>query len=414
MNGNEPLHNPSSLERERKDVPEVPPETVPETAMSAPGESAKPYTVSGLTRLIKENVEKLNKIWLTGEISNLKCHTSGHVYLTIKDNENQINGVIWRHTAKNVALSLKDGIEVLVSGDLTIYGPQSKYQITIETIEPRGDGVLLVAFENLKKKLSGMGLFDPKHKKPLPPMPRKICLVTSPTGAAVQDILNVIARRFPKVHVLIFPVRVQGEGAAQEIAQAIRFINQSPALSDVEVMIVGRGGGSLEDLWAFNEEIVAHAIYESRIPIISAVGHEIDTTIADLVADRRALTPSESGELVVPRLDQICQSLEIKKRQLHVAFYNRFNLARSHLSRIATHRALTRPLDRIRQTQQRLDISSQRLKNSLERLLQKKRFYLAQISSKLFVKQPSIQVQRYRQHLESLSGRMEKIGRAHV
>ncbi len=364
------------------------------------------YTVTELTRIIKGRVEDIGRVWLRGEISNLKCHSSGHVYLTLKDSDNQINAIIWRYNSKNQEIELKDGLEVLVSGDLTIYGPQSKYQVTIETIEPQGTGLLLIAFENLKKKLAAAGLFDRRHKKPLPLLPRKICLVTSPTGAAVQDILNVISRRFPRVTVLIYPVRVQGDGAAQEIAEAIAVINHHADLADVDVIITGRGGGSLEDLWAFNEEIVVQAIFASRIPIISAVGHEIDVTIADLVADRRALTPSEAGELVVPRLDQVYQDLQAKGRQLQMASYNRLQLARSNLDRLATHRALFRPLDRVRQLQQKTDGYWQRLHTTLERQLHRRRICLSQLSNLLQLQRPLTRVERDRQHLDHLRHRL--------
>lgn len=365
-----------------------------------------PYTVSQLTHEIKSRLENFHSIWLSGEISNLKYHSSKHIYLTLKDSENQIAAVIWRSTAKDLQFELHDGMEVLVSGELTVYGPKSTYQITINTIEPRGLGALLLAFEKLKTKLSQLGLFAPEHKKPLPAMPRKICVVTSPTGAAIQDILNVIERRFPLVKILIYPVRVQGENAHQQIADAIRFVNRHPALSDVEVMIVGRGGGTLEDLWAFNEESVAYAIFESRIPIISAVGHEINVTIADLVADRRALTPTEAGEIVVPRLDQVYQSLQNKKNQLSVAIYHRMKICRSSLSKLSTHRAFTRPLEKIRHVRQKLDIFNQRLRSHAERMVQHKHLLLAQSSGKLLSHQPAIRLQRYEQRLEELKKRI--------
>ncbi len=366
----------------------------------------KPYNITELTKIIKERIETLGLVWLTGEISNLKCHSSGHIYLTLKDSENQITAVIWRHVAKKVDFELKDGLEVLVSGEISIYGPQSKYQISLETIEPRGAGILLIAFENLKKKLSALGLFDPKHKKPLPYLPQKICIITSPTGAAVQDIISVILRRFPNVTILVYPVRVQGEGAAQEVADALYTVNEK--IPDVDVIIAGRGGGSLEDLWAFNEEIVAHAIYASRIPVISAVGHEIDVTIADFVADRRALTPTEAGELAVPRMDQIQEYLYTKTRQIQMAIHNRLYAARSYLDRLSSHRALIKPMDRVRLSQQKLDNLSQRLNSNIEKQIQRRRIFLTNIANQLALQQPLTRVHRHRQHLDNLAGLLSR------
>ncbi len=368
----------------------------------------KPYTITELTKKIKLQVEEIGSVWLMGEISNLKYHSSGHIYLTLKDSENQVVAVIWRCNAKNISAPLKDGLEVLVHGELTVYGPQSKYQISIDTLELRGQGALLIAFENLKHKLAALGYFDPRHKKSLPSMPRKIGIITSPTGAAVQDMINVIQRRFAKVVILIYPVRVQGEGAAQEVANAIYCMNNDAYFRDIEVLIVGRGGGSLEDLWAFNEEVVAKAIFESRIPIISAVGHEIDITISDLVADRRALTPSEAGELVVPRYDQILQILQTRTRQLQIAMQSYIHRARAKLDRLATHRALVKPMDRLHHLTQRVDILHQRLQNALFQILQQQAWLLAQIRNKLLLQQPNNRLQRFHQHLEQLEMRLER------
>ena len=385
---------------------EIPKEIPQEIVEEKPKATPKSYSITELTKIIKERVETLGIVWLTAEISNLKCHTSGHIYLTLKDSENQINAVIWKHIAKKIDFDLKDGLEVLVSGEITIYGPQSKYQITLETIEPRGAGLLLVAFENLKKKLSALGLFDPAHKKPLPSFPKKICIITSPTGAAVQDIISVILRRFPNVAILVYPVRVQGEGAAKEVADALYTVNEK--LPDVDVIIAGRGGGSLEDLWAFNEEIVAQAIYASRIPVISAVGHEIDVTIADFVADKRALTPTEAGELAVPRLDQIYDYLQGRTRQIQTAIQNRLYATRSYLDRLSSHRALMKPLDRVRLLQQNLDMISQKLNSAIERQIQKRRIFLSNMANKFAMQQPLTRVQKHHQHLDNLSGLLSR------
>lgn len=369
-------------------------------------EQSKALTVTQLTEKIRGNVEHIGLVWLTGEISGLKCHTSGHIYLTIKDGENQIAAIVWRRVAKKLATDLKDGIEVLVSGEISVYGPQSKYQIYVKSIEPRGAGALLIAFENLKKKLSAEGLFDRKRKKTLPKMPKKICIVTSPTGAAVQDILNVINRRFSALEILIYPVRVQGDQASKEIADAIEFINTSSELCDVETLIVGRGGGSPEDLWAFNEEIVARAIFRSKIPVISAVGHEIDFTISDYVADRRALTPSEAGELAVPRYDQVLRDLKTKERQLHLSMMNKLHLAKSNVNRLGSSRCFTKPQDRIDQYYQTLDILEQRMKNCVTKFVKDKHIVISQLYGQLVAQRPSNRVIRYQEHLESLRSRL--------
>jgi exodeoxyribonuclease VII large subunit len=243
-------------------------------------------------------------------------------------------------------------MEVIVAGNLTVYEPRGTYQIIISSIRPRGLGALQLAFLRLRDKMEKEGLFRPEHKKPLPLLPACIGVVTSPTGAAIHDILTVIARRFPPAHIVLRAVRVQGEGAAEEIAQGIADFN---AWGQADVLIVGRGGGSLEDLWAFNEEAVARAIHASCIPVISAVGHEIDVTIADLVADRRALTPSEAGEIVLPRLDDLLATLGGHRDRLAAALRGQLDLARERLERLRTSYGFRAPLDRIRLHQQRLD-----------------------------------------------------------
>jgi len=257
----------------------------------------KILTVSELTQQIKQRLEEgFREIWVEGELSNLRSPSSGHYYFTLKDDKSQMRAVIFRFMGRFLKFALQDGLSVICRGRVTVYEPRGEYQLILDYIEPKGIGALQLAFEQLKEKLKREGLFDPAHKKPLPLLPKKIGIVTSPSGAAIQDLLQVIGRRFPTVEILINPVRVQGEGAAQEIATAIEELNR---VSGIDVIIVARGGGSLEDLWAFNEEVVARAIFRSAIPTISAVGHEIDFTIADFVADLRAPTPSVAGELVV-------------------------------------------------------------------------------------------------------------------
>src|SRR3989338_1724192 len=319
----------------------------------------KILTISELTRRIRSSLEQdYFNLWVVGEVSNVKKPTSGHVYLTLKDANAQLQSVMFKFIANSVKFELKDVMEVLAFGSITVYESRGQYQLVIEKIEPKGIGALQLAFLQLKERLEKEGLFDPAHKKPLTLVPQKIAIVTSLTGAAIRDILNVINRRFSRVEILIYPVKVQGEGAALEIAQAIKDLNTIP---DIDVMIVGRGGGSLEDLWAFNEEVVARSIYASKIPVISAVGHEIDVTISDLVADKRALTPTEAGELVVPRYEQLKDSIEKIKSRLIQALYNKILLIKSHLQGIKNSFPFKKPFDRILRLQQRIDEIVQRL-----------------------------------------------------
>ncbi|MCP4750338.1 MAG: exodeoxyribonuclease VII large subunit [Proteobacteria bacterium] len=271
-------------------------------------------TVTELTQGIKQLLElNYGELSLKGEISNLARPSSGHVYFNVKDDRSQISGVMFRSAAQRCRFELENGLEVLLFGRITVYEPRGVYQIIVDRVEPLGAGALQFAFEQLKEKLSKEGLFDPQFKCGIPYLPEGIGIVTSPTGAAVRDILNVLGRRFPNVPVLIYPVSVQGDRAAGEIALAI---DQFQNIPGIDLLIVGRGGGSIEDLWAFNEEIVARAIFRSKIPIISAVGHETDFTISDFVADMRAPTPSAAAELAVPLKDDLVQRIDENRRKL--------------------------------------------------------------------------------------------------
>lgn len=339
------------------------------------------FTVSEITRQIRTSLEyNFSNISILGEISNVRRPSSGHIYLTLKDKNSQLQAVVFRNVANKIKFELKDGMEVITFGSVTVYEPRGQYQLIINKVEPKGVGALQLAFQQLKEKLEKEGLFDQTHKKPIPFIPQKIGIVTSPTGAAIKDILNIIDRRFANVEILIYPVKVQGEGAAREIAEAITELN---TLTDIDVIIAGRGGGSLEDLWAFNEEIVARSIYNSRIPIISAVGHEIDITIADLVADKRALTPSEAGELVVPRKDLLLDMLEKLETRLLQSLTGKLRLSKDKLIRIANSYAMRQPFDRLRRWQQRLDEFAQRLKLNITHALNTEREKLSGIAGKL-------------------------------
>ncbi len=343
--------------------------------------SEKVITVSEVTRGIRTFLEhNFSSISILGEISNVRKPGSGHIYLTLKDKNAQLQAVIFRNAVNRIKFELKDGLEVISTGSITVYEPRGQYQLIINKIEPKGIGSLQLAFQQLKEKLEKEGLFDRAHKKPIPFIPQKIGIVTSPTGAAIRDILNIIERRFANVEILIYPVKVQGEGAAEEIAEAIIALNN---ISDIDVIIAGRGGGSLEDLWAFNEEIVARSIYNSQIPIISAVGHEIDITIADLVADKRALTPSEAGELVVPRKDLLTEILEKLKTRHLQALSSKLRLSKDKLARIASSYAMRQPFDRLHRWQQKLDELSQRLNLNITHALNTEREKLSGIAGKL-------------------------------
>lgn len=275
--------------------------------MIDPLEETRVLTITELTGRIREVLEgTFGFLWVKGEVSNLRRPSSGHFYFTLKDDSAQIRAVLFRQSAGRLGFDLEDGMEILCRGKITVYGQRGEYQILVDAAEPRGLGALQKAFEQLKKRLEGEGLFDRAWKKPIPFLPERIAVVTSPTGAVIRDILNITERRFPSVDILVVPVRVQGVEAAPEICEAVALLNE---YSLADVMILARGGGSLEDLLPFNDERVARAIHASRIPVISAVGHEIDYTIADFVADLRAPTPSAAAELVVPGRDDLMKHL---------------------------------------------------------------------------------------------------------
>jgi exodeoxyribonuclease VII large subunit len=336
-------------------------------------DGAKVLSVSELNNTVRTLLEEgFPSVWVTGEVSNLARPSSGHQYFSLKDSQAQLRSVIWRGIGLRLRVQLKDGMEVIARGRLTVYVARGDYQLIVEEIHPRGFGALELALRQLKERLFALGYFDPRRKKPLPPWPRRVALVTSPSGAAVRDMLEILGRRWPAVEVWICPVRVQGDGAAQEIAAAIGLLNRLKPTTDV--IIVGRGGGSAEDLWAFNEEVVAHALFASRIPVVSAVGHEIDLTIADLVADRRALTPSEAAELVVPNRAELSDSITDCATRLRGLVNARLERARRGVQDLAERRAFRLPLERIRDAERRLDELAERLarvaRQRLERLQQ--------------------------------------------
>ena len=325
--------------------------------------AGKIYKVHEITQILQGILRSepiLQDLWLEGEISNLGRPASGHVYFTLKDNSSQIQCAIFRPAASRLRFPMQNGDAVLVNGRLTIYDARSQYQIIGERVVPAGVGELQLAFERLKEQLAEEGLFDPIHKKPLPKFPRKMGLITSATGAAIRDILRMLQKRYPVVEVLLFPTLVQGEDAAAEIAHAIGCMNRLPG---IDLLIVGRGGGSIEDLWAFNEEVVARAIFASNIPIVSAVGHETDVTIADLVADHRAPTPSAAVENIVPDQAEIRQQLAVVSSGLVRSIAGQIDAIRTKLENIQSRIPATHRIDainRLRQTIDQLDLRGQR------------------------------------------------------
>jgi exodeoxyribonuclease VII large subunit len=318
-----------------------------------------------LTGLLRTSIEeRFSDIWLEGELSNLRAPGSGHVYCTLKDKTSQIRAVLFRSSAVRLRFALQEGLQVIVRGRLTVYEPRGEYQIVLDTVEPKGIGALQLAFEQLKERLAAEGLFDQDRKKLIPAFPRTVGVVTSLTGAAIRDILAVLRRRWPTLHILIAPVQVQGESAGRQIAEALNALSD---LSFVDVIIVGRGGGSLEDLWSFNEEIVVRAIAASHVPVVSAVGHEIDVTLADFVADLRAPTPSAAAEAVVPVLAEIVERLRELKVRLGQVMLRHCAFERQRLD--AGIRGVTDVRFRLQEAAQQTDDMVDRLREMVQQLL---------------------------------------------
>ena len=382
------------------------PEEAAETSNHLEAESAQPqvYSVSGLTRDIRAIMEAaFDSVWVEGEISNFRTVASGHSYFVLKDGKAQIRCVLFKGYRAGIKFQPEDGDQVLLFGRITVYDARGEYQIITESLEPRGLGALQKAFEQLKAKLEKEGLFDDAAKKPLPAVPWKIGVVTSSTGAAVRDILNVIRRRNPKVSVLLRPAKVQGEGSAKDIAQGIRDLN---TVKDVDVIIIGRGGGSLEDLWAFNEEEVARAIFASRIPIVSAVGHEIDFTIADFVADLRAPTPSAAAELTVPVLNEILKDIRSLTGELVETLCQQVEDYRDLLNRLMDRRFFHQPKEIFSPHVQRLDDLHTRMVRSLEQGLVIHQQRLEDRKHRLIQASPKNKIQLLSEKLVGLQNRM--------
>lgn len=360
-------------------------------------------TVSALTALVRGVLEEnFDQVWVEGEISNFVSPQSGHCYFTLKDAGAQIRCVMFRGAARALKFTPGDGMRVLTRGRLTLFEPRGEYQLVAEYLEPQGIGGLQLAFIQLKERLAKEGLFSELHKKEIPKLPRRIGVVTSPTGAAIRDILTVLSRRFANVELLIYPVRVQGEGAAGEIARAIDDLNR---VGNLDVMIVGRGGGSLEDLWAFNEEIVARAIHRSAVPVISAVGHEVDFTIADFVADLRAATPSAAAELVVRSKKEITAELDALCHRLDMSQLRRQESLRAQVASLA--RSVTDPTRILGHLSQRVDSLDARLARETGLILEKGAERVATLSARLAQQSPALTLKRSSERLATLSLRMD-------
>ena len=337
------------------------------------GESPRVHTVSTLTEEIKGLLEEhFEFIWVEAEVSNFRVPSSGHYYMVLKDEKAQIRAVMFRPQARYLKFTPEDGMMVLAQGRIGVYQPRGEYQIILDYLEPLGVGALALAFEQLKKKLAAEGIFDEAAKRPLPFLPQRVAVITSPTGAAIRDFLKVIQRRFANIEIIVVPVKVQGEGATEEIVEALEIVNGA---LDVDVVVLTRGGGSLEDLWAFNREELAYAIRASSIPVVSAVGHEIDITISDLAADLRAPTPSAAAELLVAEKESLKEGLADHRDRLASAFRKQMAFARERLALLKRH--LRDPRRRLADTWLRLDDMNQRLIRGMEFLVEGHRKDLA-------------------------------------
>ncbi|KJY96495.1 MULTISPECIES: exodeoxyribonuclease VII large subunit [Pseudoalteromonas] len=362
------------------------------------------YTVSRLNREIRTVLERgFASIVLNGEISNFVAPASGHWYFSLKDDKSQVRAAMWRGNNRYAQIRPKNGDQVQVHARVSLYEPRGDYQVIVERMEAAGEGLLKQQFEALKMRLASEGLFNSSYKKPLPSSINKVGVVTSSTGAAIKDILTVLKRRAPQLEVVIYPCQVQGDSAHQGIIDKIALAN---ARKEVDVLIVGRGGGSLEDLWCFNHEQLARAIFASELPVISAVGHEIDTTISDFVADIRAATPSAAAELVSPDSEQIKQFLAHKKQQLHSAWRHRLAAYQQQLQQLQSRLSHQHPANQLMQQQQRLDELQMRLHRAMEQRFNHQQQHLGELSMRLQRANPAQRVASAKYQLQQLSSRL--------
>jgi exodeoxyribonuclease VII large subunit len=368
------------------------------------------FTVSEITRVVREVLEgRIGEVWVEGEVSNYRKQSSGHHYFTLKDDRSQIPCVMFaRSYGAQSRVALSDGMQVQVYGMVSVYEARGQYQLIVQLLQPRGQGLLQAKFEALKRKLQVEGLFEKDHKRPIPKFPRRVALVTSATGAAVQDMLNILKRRSPWLRILICPVRVQGEGAAAEISEMIDFLSLRADELEIDLMIIGRGGGSLEDLWEFNEERVARSIYGSRIPVVSAVGHEIDFTIADFVADLRAPTPSAAAELVGPDIVALRGDLVSRRSVLDRSIRQALEIRQLQVRRLSERPYFREPGRFIVERQQRVDQLEMRLSEIWKSALQERRSRIERNLTFLSAFRPERWLQAKRGELAGLEGRLRR------
>lgn len=373
-------------------------------------DSSNYITITEVNKYIKEIINDdllLKKVYLKGEISNFKAHSRGHYYFTLKDENSRIAAVMFSFNNKNLKFVPYDGMKVLVTGKIDVYEASGAYQIYVEDMMPDGIGALYVAFEELKKKLHAEGLFDKEKKKKIRRVPNVIGIVTSPTGAAIKDILTTIKRRYPVCKTILFPALVQGEEAAKDIARKIRLANEVKDIYDIDTLIVGRGGGSLEDLWPFNEEVVARAIYASDIPVISAVGHEIDITISDYVADLRAPTPTAAGELAVPDVNTIITYLDTAVSRSYTALNNIISANYKRLDNIKNSYILTKPMTMYEIKEQKLDMLMDNLDKVINKIIDNNKVRLFTCSNSYILNNPNMLYKYSEQKLSHIISKLE-------
>ncbi len=364
-------------------------------------------TISDINKIIKytiEGNEELRDVYIKGEISNFKPHSRGHLYFSLKDESSRISAVMFNYAKAGLNFEPKDGDSVLVHGRISVYESTGSYQIYVDSMEIDGIGNLYILFEKLKKKLAEEGLFDPEHKKKIRRVPRKIAVITAPTGAAIRDIISTINKRFPMTEIYVFPTLVQGELAAPNIVKAIEQANE---YDDIDTIILGRGGGSIEDLWAFNEEIVARAIYKSKIPIISGVGHEIDFTISDFVADLRAPTPTGAAMLAVPDITEVRRYFETALERSNNAILNLLNSYTQTVLKYKTNYILNNPKALYEMKEQKLDTLYDRLNSSMLNKLDKYNHIMDKIKTNYIINNPSVLLDSYKNKIEHLKVKAE-------
>lgn len=375
-----------------------------------PSKQPAALTVSQLTREVKTLLENdIGSVWVAGEISNWRVSPAGHAYFTLKDDKSQLSAVMFKGHLRRLKMEPEGGLEVIVYGRVTVYEQRGQYQIICEQLQPKGVGALQIAFEKLKQKLADEGLFDEDRKKPLPLFPARIGIVTSPTGAAIRDMLNVINRRFAHVHIVLYPARVQGDEAPPEIVHGIKTLDTY----GVDVIVVGRGGGSLEDLWAFNDERVVRAVAEAKTPIVSAVGHEIDFSLSDFAADVRAPTPSAAAEIVVQERSVIADRVAHARKQMALALTRRIESLRYRVDRVAGSAPMRRPEAITEQTRQRVDDAREGLEASIRDRASVSRIRMDQAARSIVLLSPQVRVARTYERLQSQLARLRQ-STAHI